>query len=535
MNFPTWHPLLPEFLLFTTGVLLSWGERKFMTPRAVWWAAMGMAVFALLLSLLAVSPQFWPHVGSVLDWELSHDLAARALRFFALFLGTLYVAMAYPEGRLTEPALGISGSLISLAGMGCVAAAQDVMVLLLGLELSLLPLYGNVLRGSDDRCRREAVVKLFLLGFVSCWCAAFGLSFLYGLTGTTRLLEIQAAMASGLEPGQMRLGLLALVLLFAGWGFRIGIVPFHFHLSDVFQGVSASSAGWLDFVAKLTGSIALLRVVVIALPAFSRWSWQLALALSVLSMIVSGLLAFQPGSPRRFLAHLSVHNGGVFCGGLAIALASSRGADVAAAVSHCWIFLLGYLLSSACVFAALQRLENGGFPLRHVEELQGMASARPGIAACATLGLLSMAGAPLLVGFWSKLHLLLGMLRVAWQPPLGDNPFTIHFLLLAAAMVFSSLLVWVGVLRVVLRMYEPVRATAKETNSSPWTWAAMAAPAILIVGMGIFPQAMAQRVDQAAQTDLIRIAQDLPTPDVEPGRTPVLPTVASRMESRTIP
>ena len=164
-----------------------------------------------------------------------------------------------------------------------------------------------------------------------------------------------------------------------------------------------------------------------------------------------------------------------------------------------------------------------------------MSAARPGVAACATLGLLSMAGAPLLVGFWGKLHLLLGMLRVAWQPPLADNPFTMHFLLLAAAMVFSSLLVWAGVLRVILRMYEPAQSPATETIHSPWTWATMAAPAILIVGIGIFPQAMAQRVDQAARTDLIRIARELPTPNVEPGRTTLLPIVSSLTEARPRP
>lgn len=296
------------------------------------------------------------------------------------------------------------------AGVNLVAASNDLVVLFVALELVSIPTYLFLIMPRRDAPAQEATLKYFLLSVFSSAIVLFGMSYLYGVTGTTNLESIYDAFRSS-DIDQLPLLLaVAQVLLIAGLGFRITAVPFHFYAPDVFQGCQVSGAALLSVVPKIAGIVALSRLLIVPLaipdagwlmvPATEPLLWWLA----VITMFTGNLLALLQSDVRRMLAYSSVSHAGYMLVGLTIGYHTSAAPNGLESLAF---YLAVYAAMTLGAFAALAAAGRPDRKLQTVEDLAGLARTRPGIALMLAVCLFSLTGLPPTAGFLAKWNLFL--------------------------------------------------------------------------------------------------------------------------------
>ncbi len=397
--------------------------------------------------------------------------------------------------------------LLALAGLMLVGMANDLVVLFLSLELIALSTYMLLYVHRSDDVSHQVATKHLLLGIFSSALLAYGLSLLYGLTGTTNLLEIRAALASGrspLEPGLMsgeefRIALPALVFIFAGLGSRTQVVPYHFGVSESFQKISTWAAGLLATIPKAAGFVALVHLITAVSSGAVATAQLLSLVLAAVTMTVGNVMALSQTRIRRILAYTATAHGGFVLMGIAAGL--QRSADVEPMLSgssgipggiEAGLFYLGsYLLSAAGLFAVLIYLCKTNRQVEYIDDLRGLCRTEPVAAVCALVFLLSLSSIPPFPGFWGVVLLLLSSLAV---PVTVDGlPLPLHhtgFVLLAFIAVLNLLLTVAVYLRIVIAMMlqDPI-SLPRPCGGRPALATAVLA-AVLALGVGLFPGAV---------------------------------------------
>ncbi len=487
--------LAPEIVLIATAALI-YVAGAFVDAVSSWrWlAGAGVVVAAVLLAVRGGED---PSVAG----PVAADALAHFARGLALAVGGLFVLLASRPLRQPGTPEYLGSLLLTVAGLMLAAAADDLVFLFVGLELVSIPTYILLAVGRRDIEGREAAAKYFFLSVFASAMLLYGLAFLYGAFGTTDFSAMLESLRSDPVFLDGQFGMLVrvgVVLLFAGLGFKIAAVPFHFYAPDVYQGTSHANAAVLSVLPKAAGMLVLVRLLVLTLPDTSvlSYSWRIALVLAVLTMTFGNVVALWQENLRRLMAYSSIAHAGYMLVGLAVGLATPSGVvsrwDGVAALLF---YLVVYSLATIGTFAALSFIARRRRQIDAVDELAGLASTRPKVAAMIALFMFSLAGIPPLAGFWGKLVIFAGALGV--QPAvLGVRPW---FLALAVIGMVNAAVAAAYYLRVVGVMYFRTPLAPVGAKGGAGAGAAAALCGLLTVVIGLYPGPLMRVADQASR------------------------------------
>jgi NADH-quinone oxidoreductase subunit N len=397
------------------------------------------------------------------------DALARLLKLFALaaVAVVLVYARSYMGGRRLDPAEFYLLVLFALLGILVMVSAGSFLVMYLGLETLSLALYAMVAIERDSTAGAEASIKYFVLGAIASGCLLYGISLIYGATGSIGFTAVAAAAADA--SGQQLALAVGIGFLLVGIAFKFGAVPFHMWLPDVYQGAPACVTLFIATVPKLAAFALTLRILGDGLPALQA-DWQLMLtALAVLSVVAGNLIAIAQTSIRRMLAYSTVgHVGFILLG-----FASGAAGGIEAAL----FYTIVYVVMTLAAFGLVILLSPAGREADALDDFRGLAQRSPWFAALMLLVMVSMIGVPPLAGFYAKWWVLSALLEA------GQTG-------LAAVAVLFSVVGAFYYLRVIRLMYfddapsnEPVRAAFDLRLL-------LSANALLVLGLGLFPASL---------------------------------------------
>lgn len=353
--------------------------------------AMGIVIFRIFTGEVLPAVAFGSEV-------LVDDLFGSFFAIALLLVSLMITASSwnYWKGR-SNPAAYYSLILLSSIGMVLIAYSTDLVMLLVAWELMSLPTYALAGFQKRDPVSNEAAIKYFMFGALSSALIVFAIGLVYGMTGTTNIGDSIRAMTT-LDPSLMPVGLLAVALFVAGFGFKMGLVPFHMWLPDAYEGSPATIGGLLAAGTKKAGFAAALRVVVLGMFALNA-DWTLMLAiLAVFTMTIGNLGAIMQRSVPRMLAYSSIAQAGYIMIGIALAPYS----DQALSGSLFHIINHAVMKSAGFIAVAAVAITLASYSL---EKYRGLGRRMPITAATLAIALLALAGVPPLNGFWSKLML----------------------------------------------------------------------------------------------------------------------------------
>lgn len=327
---------------------------------------------------------------------LADDMLGSFFAIALLIVSLMVTASSwdYMKGK-ANPAAYYSLILLSSVGMVLIAYSTDLLMLFVSWELMSLPTYALAAFSKRDPISNEAAIKYFMFGALSSGIIVLAIGFVYGITGTTNIGESITAMAS-LDPDLIPIGLVAIALFIAGFGFKMGLVPFHMWLPDAYEGSPTTIGALLAAGTKKAGFAAAIRVVVLGMFALNL-DWTITLAvIAVFTMTLGNFGALIQKSLPRILAYSSIAQAGYILIGLAIAPYS----DQALSGSLFHIFNHAIMKSTGFIAAAAVATALVGYSL---EKYRGLGIRMPLTAIALAISLLALAGVPPLNGFWSKL------------------------------------------------------------------------------------------------------------------------------------
>jgi NADH-quinone oxidoreductase subunit N len=383
--------VLPELILTGAGLVLmiaaAWaGDRA--APALTWLAILALAAAAVFLPALATPG------GTAFGGLFAADPFA-AFSKVVIYLSAivaLFAAMSWfgrdRDYRAEYPVL----VLFAVVGMGMMVSASDLLTLYVGLELQSLAAYVLAAFQRTDSRSSEAGLKYFVLGALASGILLYGISLLYGFTGTTGFDGIATALG---EDGVSTAELFGLVFVFAGLAFKISAVPFHMWTPDVYEGAPTPVSAYFASAPKVAAMALLVRVAIEGMgPAEESWR-QIVIFMSLASTVLGGVGAIGQRNIKRLLAYSSISNVGFALVGLA---AGTR--EGAAAVLF---YMTVYIVMTLGAFLVVLRMRDAsGQPVETIASLAGLSRARPWLAFGMAIFMFSLAGVPPLFGFWPK-------------------------------------------------------------------------------------------------------------------------------------
>ncbi len=286
--------------------------------------------------------------------------------------------------------------LFAVCGMLVMTSANHLLVLYLGLELMSLCLYAMVAFYRDDRLAVESAMKYFVLGALASSVLLYGMSLLYGLTGTLSLPEIHRATGS---LDQENLGLiLAVVLIVVSLAFKLGAVPFHMWVPDVYQGSPTSTTAFIAAAPKIAAFAMIMRLLIGGLEELHGIWQQMLIILALLSVAAGNIIAIAQDNLKRMLAYSTISHMGFFLFGILTADAAGYGASL--------FYVLVYATMSCAAFGLILILSDKDFESDRLEDLKGLGKKSPWVGLLLLIMMFSMAGVPPTAGFFAKLSVI---------------------------------------------------------------------------------------------------------------------------------
>ena len=416
-------------------------KRKWLTPLL---AAIGLTV------TLAASITLSGNAYAGFNGMVVVDGFTSFLNALFVISGLAGIALAYDYNKRMGLERGEYYVLLlfSISGMMLMAAATDLIVVFLALELLSIPLYILAGFARPKLDSEEAALKYFLLGAFAGGFVVYGVALAFGATGSTALGEIVAAVNSG--AADMTLLLIGSALILVGFGFKVAVVPFQMWTPDVYQGSPSAVTAFMAVGAKAAGFAALLRVFVAALPTLYEELVPVIWVLAALTMVVGNITAIAQSNIKRMLAYSSIaHAGYIF-----MALVTFGQSEVAPdAVAAALFYLLAYAVTNFGAWAvviALEKAEGKGLQL---DDYAGLGRKYPALAAAMLVFMLSFTGVPPTLGFMGKFFLFRTVLEGG-------------FVWLAIIGVLTSLISAYYYLRVLVIMY--MRDGEPEVSGDGW-------------------------------------------------------------------
>ena len=404
------------------------------------------------------------------------DAMADALKMFIIIIsfGVFVYSREYLQSRdIFKGEFYVLG-LFSILGMMLMVSANNLLMLYLGLELLSLCLYALVAFSRDDGNASEAAMKYFVLGAIASGMLLYGMSILYGLSGSLQITEIAHAVIAtttgqGADNAQNIGMVFALVFIVVALAFKLGAVPFHMWMPDVYHGSPTAVTALIGTAPKLAGFAMIMRLMVEALGGLQADWQQMVIVLSVLSLAVGNIIAIAQSNIKRMLAYSTISHVGFIL--LGILAGTNEG------YSSAMFYTITYAMMSLGGFGVIMLMARQGFEADNITDLAGLNQRSPWFAFIMMILMLSMAGVPPTVGFWAKLAVLTAVVDV-------------DLVWMALIAVFFSIIGIFYYLRIIKIMYFDDAVETQPLVCGRDMQIALSTNGLAVLALGLYPAAL---------------------------------------------
>jgi NADH-quinone oxidoreductase subunit N len=458
---------LPEIVILTAGSLILLVD--LWLPENRRHVSFWLTQFALLIAACVTVRGVHDEIVHAFHGVMVADMVADVLRLFsfvALSL-VLFYSRTYLAARGLFRGETFVLMLFALLGMQVLITANNFLTLYLGLELMSLSLYALVALQRDEAAPSEAAMKYFVLGALASGILLYGMSMIYGATGTLQIDLVAQALAVNTD--NRALLIFGLVFMVSAIAFKLGAVPYHMWVPDVYQGAPTAITLLIGTVPEFAAFAMMLRLLAGALGAPEmqiQWQGMLAI-LALLSVTLGHVVAIAQSNLKRMLAYSTIANMGYVLMGF-------LGAD-ASGYTAAMFYMLAYVLTSLVSFGMILLLSRAGFEADRIDDLKGLNQRSPWWAFIMLLAMFSLAGMPPTIGFYGKLLVLQAAIKAG-------------FVWLAVVGVLAALVGAFYYLRIVKLMYfdEPVdRSPIEARGDARWL---LSGNGLALLLFGILPQ-----------------------------------------------
>ena len=475
----SWLAIYPEIVLLAMACVIMLVDLGVQSPRRTGTYVLTMltlAVVAVLQGVYASSGNKFYGFGNM----VVSDAMGNWLKCFATV--AVMVTLVYGRPYAADRGMLRGGelftlSMLALLGMFIMISGNNFLVIYLGLELLTLSSYTLVALRRDNAMATEAAMKYFVLGAMASGFLLYGLSMLYGATGSLDIGQVFKAVNSGQIRHQVLV--FGLVFVVAGLAFKLGVVPFHMWIPDVYQGAPTAVTLMIGGAPKLAAFAITIRLLVDGLlPLAIDWQQMLAV-LAIGSLLVGNLAAIAQTNLKRMLAYSTISQMGFVLLGLLSGVINGNvdAAAVESAYSSAMFYVVSYVLTTLAAFGVILLLAREGFESEEIADLAGLNQRSPLYAGVMAVCLFSMAGIPPLVGFYAKLSVLQALVAS------GQG----LYIALAVFAVLMSLIGAFYYLRVVKVMYFDAPLTATSVSAPLDVRVVLTVNGALVLVLGLLP------------------------------------------------
>jgi NADH-quinone oxidoreductase subunit N len=475
--------LAPEIILALVGlaILLTGLFIGTNNKNILGYIASAGLIAALYLTISNISVNETMFYGTITIDALSQFFK---IVFISVSLLVTIASIKYTDGNKSADEF-FTLLMFSTVGMMVVASANDLITLFVGFELASLSTYALAGFEKNNPKSIEAAMKYFIIGSLSSALMLFGISFVYGMTGTTSIPGIaENAGALAASP----IGLIAVVMLIAGFGFKMALVPFHMWAPDTYQGAPTVISALLAAGSKKMGFVAAFRVLVIALAVLSP-TWQTAFAaLAIITMTLGNVVAISQTSVKRMLAYSSVAQAGYIAMAFAVMTPMALAGGVLYTLSHAFMKTGAFLVVAVVGYMVLSDNKNAK-DIDHLDNFKGLAKRMPLTAFSMMVFVFALSGIPPTAGYMSKFILFSSTIEsgLVW---------------LAVIAILNSALSLYYYARIVKYMYFLPASGGKVSEPLPYAIAIILALAGVLV-IGIWPEPFVYWAMEAAKVLMI--------------------------------
>ena len=389
------------------------------------------------------------------------------IAIFLINIAVLMYSTSYLKARELFKGEYYVLAVFATLGMSVMVSAHHFLTLYLGLELMSLCLYAMVAMHRDSKVATEAAMKYFILGALASGMLLYGMSIIYGVTGSLSISAVAAAIQTGsLDSTVLSFGLVFLVI---GVGFKLGAVPFHMWLPDVYQGAPTAMTLFIATTPKLAAFAMMIRLLVEGLGDIQQYWQDMLIMLSVLSVILGNVVAIAQTNMKRMLAYSTISHVGF----ILLGIISGTEAGYAGSL----FYALTYTLMTLAAFGMIILMSRRGFEAEEISDYKGLSQRHPWFALMMLVVMFSMAGIPPLVGFYAKLAVIKSIVDV-------------ELMSVAILVVLMSVIGAFYYLRVIKVMYFDKADEAYEIDAPTDMRIMVSANAMAVLGLGIFPGAL---------------------------------------------
>ena len=475
-----WVTAYPEIVLLVMTCVIALVDLWVTSPKR----SLTYGLSMLTLGVVALMQAYLAHTGET-HYGFGHMVVSDAMGNWLKCFATLAVMVTLVYGRpyAAERHMLVGGelftlSLLSLLGMFVMISGNNFLVIYLGLELLPLSSYALVALRRDNGNATEAAMKYFVLGALASGFLLYGLSMLYGATGTLDLTAVFAAVGTGLIKHQVLV--LGLVFVVCGIAFKLGAAPFHMWVPDVYQGAPTAVTLMIAGAPKLAAFAMMMRLLVDGLlPLAIDWQ-QMMVVLAMATLLVGNFTAIAQTNLKRMLAFSTIAQMGFVFIGMLSGVTNGNTLSAANAYSSAMFYMVTYVLTTLGVFGVILLLAREGFESEEISDLAGLNQRSPMFAGVMAICLFSLAGVPPLDGFFAKLSVLQALVSSGQTSAL----------LLAVFAVMMSLVGAFYYLRVIKVMYFDPPLTATTVSADTQVRVVLGINGALVLVLGVLPDGL---------------------------------------------
>jgi len=475
----SWTTAYPELVLLTMACLIAMIDLTVTSARRTLTYVLTLATLAVVAVMLAYQAGEGATVYGFSNMVVS-DPMGNWLKCFATL--AMMVCLVYGRPYAADRGMLRGGELftlgmLSLLGIFVMISGSNFLIIYLGLELLTLSSYALVALRRDHAASTEAAMKYFVLGAMASGFLLYGMSMLYGATGSLEISTVFKVIGSGQVKHQVLV--FGLVFIVAGLAFKMGAAPFHMWIPDVYQGAPTAVTIMIGSAPELAAFAICIRLLVEGLlPLAIDWQQMLAL-LAIGSLLIGNLAAIAQTNLKRMLAYSTIAQMGFVLLGLLSGVVAGKAspASLTTAYSAAMFYIVTYVLTTLASFGVILLLAREGFESEEIADLAGLNQRSPLYAGVMAVCLFSLAGIPPLVGFYAKLAVLQALVGTGQEP----------YIWLAVFAVIMSLIGSFYYLRVVKVMYFDAPITATTVSAPAEVRVVLTLNGALVLVLGILP------------------------------------------------
>jgi NADH-quinone oxidoreductase subunit N len=473
----SWISVYPEIILLVMGCVIALADLSVKSPRRTGTYVLTLVTLGVVAALQAMYASGGSTIYGFGNMVVS-DQMGNWLKCFATVAVMVTLVYGRPYSADRDMLRGgeiFSLSVFALLGMFVMISGNNFLVIYMGLELLTLSSYALVALRRDNATATEAAMKYFVLGAMASGFLLYGLSMMYGATGSLDVNEVFKAINSGQVKHQVLV--FGLVFVVAGLAFKLGVVPFHMWIPDVYQGAPTAVTLLIGGAPKLAAFAIFIRLLVEGmLPLAFDWQ-QMLMVLSIGSLLIGNLAAIAQTNLKRMLAFSTISQMGFVLLGLMSGVVNGNINSAVNAYSSSMFYVITYVLTTLASFGVILLLARDGFESEEISDFAGLNQRSPLYAAVMAICMFSLAGIPPMVGFYAKLSVLQALIASGQTIHIG----------LAVFAVLMSLIGAFYYLRVVKVMYFDEPITASTVSAPLDVRTVLVINGGLVLGFGLLP------------------------------------------------